>query len=722
MERPAMLLEARMQQCSLDLDLSVERDIAVMRRRYEHEGFSFVSITLPKLADALLQGIEAGRFTCPTDFCRHGRLPRFLGGFFKRVFSMDGDLLPHPQPDCIDAIRSICDFWKKPKIACTPERNAKAEERYLGVEEELRKHTSAVKQEDKTLDTIAGILWTQVFPEIDPVDIVCKHGPGNTADRRMPNGRQRFSWWYQRSEPWFPSALHCYPNYGYAAQSAGITIFGDPKFIEYRDEWSEPPVRVVFVPKTLKTPRVIALEPSPMQFIQQGLMNYIVPRLESNKLTKHSIRFSDQTVNQDLARQASKDQTLTTLDLSDASDRVHVDLVYRIFKKSGVGDYLLAARSAQACLPSGRIVTLYKFASMGSAICFPVEAMVFYTLIQSAMHKHDGRRPSSVSIQKYSRSISVYGDDIIVPVEYTDAVVHHLEAYGLKVNVNKSFRNSLFRESCGADFYNGESVRPIYARELAPDDARSWTADQVLSWVATANQFYKAGKWYMAQVIRDMLESVLRTSIPRSRQDDGSGVCFASMIFDTNLRFSSEVHGYAQKRTVFIPLQKKDNIDGDAISCLNKWGQQQAYGEMDSDIHRPVAWDYRFGDDRCDQRRDWSSNVEDGRSVRGVSGLVSALRQNGPYVRTFYSRLPGSVAVPFATLSPLRLTWRSLGFPCVGGKGRRIVDPGNKSGGGKIPAYGFWDLLQKRSTGIDFQTSVKRGAFESKRRWVTMFS
>lgn len=130
MERPAMLLETILKQFSVDLDLSVECDVTTMWRRYEHEGFSFLALTLPRLSDALLQGIESGRFTCPTDFCRHGSLPRFLGGFFKRVFTMDGGLRDNACSDSIFAIRSICDFWKKPQIACSPERNAKAEAKY----------------------------------------------------------------------------------------------------------------------------------------------------------------------------------------------------------------------------------------------------------------------------------------------------------------------------------------------------------------------------------------------------------------------------------------------------------------------------------------------------------------------------------------------------------------------------------------------------------------
>jgi hypothetical protein len=108
-----------------------------MRHRYEQEGFSFLSITLPRLSDALLQGIEAGRFTCPAGFSRHGSLPRFLGGFFNRLFSRDGVLLHSAKAETISSLRQILDFWKKPKIACSPEREALAEAKYIAIEEEL---------------------------------------------------------------------------------------------------------------------------------------------------------------------------------------------------------------------------------------------------------------------------------------------------------------------------------------------------------------------------------------------------------------------------------------------------------------------------------------------------------------------------------------------------------------------------------------------------------
>jgi hypothetical protein len=197
--------------------------------------------------------------------------------------------------------------------------------------------------------------------------------------------------------------------------------------------------------------------------------------------------------------------------------------------------------------------------------------MVFYTLIQSAMHQLDGRRPSSRSIRDYSRLIDIYGDDIIVPVEYTDVVVNYLESYALVVNVNKSFRFSNFRESCGADYYKGIPVNPVYARTVPHDDLRHWKADEIMSWNATADLFYVRGMWHISQTIRDLLSRVVRRTIPRSRSL-GSGLAHFSFLFSTDLFYNKDLQGWKQKRLHFNPVKRKDQIDGDELACLNKWG------------------------------------------------------------------------------------------------------------------------------------------------------
>jgi len=718
MKRPTMLVKALLQDAALDLDLSVERDVQRVEHRCEHEGFSFLAITLPTLSDALERGLESGTFTCPTSFCRHGSLPRFLGGFFKRVFTMDGRLRDDACPNTVFWIRQICRFFKKPKIGCSPDKNRKAIQHFIDVEGELRLLTPFIERKDNVLDKISGLIWSQVFPELDGLDLVCHHGPGVTADRRLSNERFRIRQWNQRAEYSYPSDLHAYPNYGAAARYCGTGAeSGGADGLEYLELREESPVRVVFVPKTLTAPRVIAIEPSHVQYIQQSLKDYVYEIIEGHPLTKHSIRFSRQDVNQRLAYSSSIDKRLATLDLKDASDRVHLHLVQRIFKNSGILEYLEDARSLHATLPDGRNIVLFKYASMGSALCFPVEAMVFYTLIQSAMHQLDGRRPTTRSIKAYSRLIDIYGDDIIVPVKYADVVVRYLESYALKVNVSKSFKEGNFRESCGADFYKGIPVNPVYARTIPHDNLRHWGAEEVMSWNATADLMYMRGMWKTCQAIRSLLSRVVRRTIPKTRVL-GSGIAHFSYLFTTNLYWNRDLQCWKQKRVHYNPVKRKDSIDGDELACLNKWGQTSVLRRTSSG----------YDSDRLACQSYWLRE----RSLP-VSRGTSRYRLENPDVD---ARLGDSGVCSFqADLSDIRdsrsVFW-SLDSTCDE-TGARDVRPLEARGDDpfsqldRVVEENDLNLdplghLTGRSDGLDFKSSTKRGSFKSTCRWVSLAS
>jgi hypothetical protein len=717
-KRPTMLVQAVLHQAALDLDLSVERDVETLQRRCKHEGLSFLTITLPMLSDSLERGLENGRLSCPSNFARHGSLPRFLGGFFSRVFTRDGVLLPDVDPRVIGYIRQICRFFKKLKIGCTADRNRKAAAHFLEVERELREGTEDIRRQDNYLDKISGILWSQVFPEINYTDLICHHGPGQTAEKLMLNERQRIRHWPIRSELTFPSDLHCYPNLWMAAQFSGlgecsVSVPG----VEYIELKDEPSVRVVFVPKTQTAPRVIAIEPSHMQYMQQSLKDYMYDVIESHRLTKRSIRFTRQDVNQTLARTSSIDRRLATLDLKDASDRVHLGLVQRIFKTSGLLEFLEDARSIHATLPDGTNLVLNKYASMGSALCFPVEACVFYTLIQSAMHALDGRRPTSSSILYYSSKIDIYGDDIIVPVEYTDVVVNYLESYLLKVNVNKSFRSSLFRESCGADYYNGYPVNPVYARQVPHDDSRQWEAKHVMAWMATADLFYLRGQWIVAQAIRDLLCRVVRRTIPKSREL-GSGVSFFSYLFTTDLYWHRELQCWKQKRIHYDPIKRKDSIDGDELACLNKWGFSSISRGHPSYSRSSDSTGYRSVDrpDIGEAKRQYYGAVTTSGIEYHYWGTSASVRDSGICrVQNIY----GWTGQEFSPLQPV------LSSSYANGEGTVCSSTRNRERSletlfenrGLVDAV---DYLDGRSIGIDFGSSTKRGGFKSKRRWVSL--
>jgi len=320
-----------------------------------------------------------------------------------------------------------------------------------------------------------------------------RHGPGATADRISGNQKYDFRSWHERLQPFFPADAYILPNLGWTERLDGV------EFIEPGDEM---PVKVISVPKTLKSPRIIAMEPLCMQYTQQALLPLLVESLENGPLTKRRINFTDQRPNQRLARYASSTGRLATLDMKEASDRVSAWLVESMLEGTPIlRDAIMACRSTQSSVPDIGVIPLVKFASMGSALCFPIEAMVFYTIALMVRLEELGLRLTPRNLKKASRGVRVYGDDIIIPVESVQSYGEALSLFGLRVNSNKSFWTGKFRESCGADWYDGIPVTPAYCRRLGPHHKRD--VSEVLSWVSLANLFYEKGYWKASQLCRD---------------------------------------------------------------------------------------------------------------------------------------------------------------------------------------------------------------------------
>jgi hypothetical protein len=164
-------------------------------------------------------------------------------------------------------------------------------------------------------------------------------------------------------------------------------------------------------------------------------------------------------------------------------------------------------RSTKADVRGFGVIPLSKFASMGSALCFPIEAMVFTTIIFLALERKANTRFTRRDILSFRGQVRVYGDDIVVPVDCVDSVITLLEAFGLKVNRDKSFWNGKFRESCGGDYYDGEWVTPVRVRRFFPQSQKQ--AEEVVSLVSLRNQLYFAGYWQTCRWLDRILKGML---------------------------------------------------------------------------------------------------------------------------------------------------------------------------------------------------------------------
>lgn len=207
--------------------------------------------------------------------------------------------------------------------------------------------------------------------------------------------------------------------------------------------------KLIFVEKNAKTHRPICVEPLLNGFVQLGIGGYLKERLRI--LAKQDLR--DQTRNQELARASSVSGRLATIDLSSASDTLAFSVVFGLLPEEWVD--LLASFRTGSFEYSGHEYELEKFSSMGNGYTFELETLIFWAIADSCTELSGEDRDL----------VSVYGDDIIVPVKSVDLLTACLTWCGFNLNREKSYWSGNFRESCGSDWLAGEPVRPIYKKD-----------------------------------------------------------------------------------------------------------------------------------------------------------------------------------------------------------------------------------------------------------------
>lgn len=155
-----------------------------------------------------------------------------------------------------------------------------------------------------------------------------------------------------------------------------------------------------------------------------------------------------------VVEQASIDGNIASIDLASASDTISHRLVMDLLPY-GWFKLLNDLRSPSFYLKENETWYSYeKFTAMGCAFTFELESVIFYSLCKATM-----------DINGISGFLSVYGDDILLPTTAYQAVTSFLGECGFETNHTKSFGIGYFRESCGADFLNGNTVRPFFLKD-----------------------------------------------------------------------------------------------------------------------------------------------------------------------------------------------------------------------------------------------------------------
>lgn len=574
---------------------SLVLDLAHLRRTALTRGVRTLVVDLPLIGKHLDKCLAKGFWTF-SELTLCGRwkdtsLPIFLGSLFREIFEDDGSLKEEPNVEAIIFLRQVLYLCKKVPLSFSDQalrasvRKMVAEDMTLPIPElfwfadvastclarvtycgfrhsrYLRSKVQNQGQEGpvslflRNLDNVSRLLNASLGTYC-PSDWRFKHGPG--AISQAAGRVNKFYWygWSSRLESVYPVADYGFHNF---ASWAGAT-----HAIGMHDNYV-PFSRLVAVPKTYETPRLIAAEPSEHQFCQQNIWHYFRDRSAKGWIHRF-VRFTDQTLNQELCLKGSRDGTLCTLDLSSASDRMSCHVVGQFFRSNL--DLLDALRATRTHTMEQRLdqtlapqLELKKFSTMGSACTFPVQSLVFLGVAIASILTNRGLAVTMKNILDLEGEVAVFGDDIIVPTDCRELVQGNLELLDFRVNESKTFSEGFFRESCGVDAFRGVDVTPVYLRSLVPE-----TPESICSVVDSANNFYSLFYLHVSAYLESILPSSLMTVHVGSGQlglHSRTGTRFTRKRWNASLQ-REEVRGLAL-------CAKTETIDQENDSSLHQY-------------------------------------------------------------------------------------------------------------------------------------------------------
>lgn len=604
-------------------DAQHKDDIPYVRERVRREGLEFLTVTLPSLGKAVERGFES-TFVCPPGFkkSKGTLLPQFMFNALSRLFNpVTGEWVGSNDPtflwealhadlsNVVQWVRQLTLVFYKLELPYSPSQVDAVKTAFIEAEAEIRclPWPSIWGKRMKELILMRAVIGN-LFEAYRVKDENPGHGSGASACGREP--------WERYKPKVFVERLHeVFPYQEWAVLSDRVC---DPTAVLYEmGAPSEPLAKVVFVPKDSRGPRLISEEPECFMYIQQALMAAMYKMMARHRYARISLDCTDQERNRNLALIGSSAYDYATIDMKEASDRVSLELVRCLFPPEMVRK-LEACRSLGTQFPDGTQVSFAKFAPMGSACCFPVEAIVFWAAALVAVYGEaaleiarggdpvawrlresgDGRSSlrricdlSDGAAVPARSEITVYGDDIIVPGSSFDDLVCLLEDIGCKVNTNKCFRKGPFRESCGMDAFLSRDVSIVRLKHLpviqSRKRSRAGKFDEIgkakirmCEFMRNLTRFH--GNWIAPKLIRLFESYYGRVPVLRDERTP-QGCYLISDREDVISRKTSADHGkvdYCRRQVrllVEVPVKKQIDIsDWSHIlrALLNKGGRE----------------------------------------------------------------------------------------------------------------------------------------------------
>lgn len=432
-------LRAVMRCLLLDLGFS-KRSRWYILQRISREGSTFCTVVLPALCKHILYCIEQRRWIRLDAVGIHGfRLstsgfPAFIAVELTSIFNDDQDCALN-----LWRIRQLMEYLYKLNLPFSEDTLEEAERNFVREDESLNYDPVFADEVRKFIETKFKKLTSVTIDEI----FSTRDTPGSVSSytgtpREYKDSRD--GCYLPEHEPfsgYFRSRVHDLRT----GRRMSLRRLRPSEAVRHSE--------LLFVPKDSRGPRTIIREPYELVRAQMGYFDFMTKYLEAK--TGGQIQFTNQEGFRELARVSSLDKSFSTLDLKSASDSVGYSLCRKVFRYCpAVRVYFDKFRSKYTKLPSGGFHRLRKLAGMGSGFTFVSMALIIWSAIKCGIPKR----------YRDSSPVYVYGDDVIVETIWYERAVDALQKVGLKVNTNKSFTRSHFRESCGGDFYRGNTVTP----------------------------------------------------------------------------------------------------------------------------------------------------------------------------------------------------------------------------------------------------------------------
>lgn len=329
--------------------------------------------------------------------------------------------------------------------------------------------------------------------------------------------------------------------------------------------------KLISVLKNSTSRRTITIEPLLRQYLQQGLNTVLRESITECGILGNCLALTNQSLNQKLALEGSQNRKWATIDLKSASDLLSVKLVRSVFRHhTQFLECLMDSRSPFVYTGSGKdpAIALGKFAGMGNATTFPVQSICFAVVCIAAILDNWGKKPTYRLVERASRLIRVYGDDIIVHEDHAHQVVVWLHDVGLKVNVKKSFLEGNFRESCGIEAFRGVDITPLYIRYWPQqiDESPSVCAHLV----SLSNQLWMQGLYETSNVLKETVEEFLGRALPLVSSQSGSLGWHSRQDAVEPHKWCSRTHQFLTRTFALAPVKFRDRLDGYAalLKCL----------------------------------------------------------------------------------------------------------------------------------------------------------